>query len=811
MSGLLDDALGRINRIRAFALAVTVAIRLNRALCLGGVMLTLWAAVRPEEEVNGIILGFLVFLLGLTFQVRSHFHRISKDQLVLALDMNYPQAHTSPFKLNKENPDGAVVNEWNGYVADEVKSMRSFENKRLLFLMSSMPIPLVFLLVASLYQPKALSGVFQKVGDVVDRLKYGASMTLMSGAPGETQPKVLDLSSGETHQFELLTQNMVEIKVIDGNGLSPRVELRKKNEGEVPDPSSEVYQSFMLVPIRGESDRGYGVYKVAFSVKEDVHVYVPTVSRSVPVASIDVRTLPVPKVALEVSRKILKPWPDDKPLPLRIRVKARNPLKQVRLVISAEGRSSTEIVSNILVNDKKALTTEYNLILETYVQSDISQVEIVAEAVDRAVPIPLVGRSEALVVETASAYGRYRRTLQTLRQIKEFLDEGVKETNPNLDPEIVKLAEKALKQSQDSPFFDGLDRANIATYAAKIRENQRNPSFVKVLEIQENLNNFLFEHETLDDKERDRDFFVAARALSRLIEKDKKQRAISMEAVTQRIKTYLNERQKRWGLRVKYLESEPPSWPEIRQRPFSKAMDRIQSLDSKGKPENKSMALTTLSQAVAKYRGWIDELEELEEKTRKQKEQERQEGLASARQKLKELQKRQGKIAQKLDRASEQNESDLSDQWPSTRMMQNTNIEGTASLEGQLRALSPRASERIKAALKAMKATVEAGNQKAFSQAESAGDMAGRLLRQAQSEAQKSQRRGGRKERRRRVTGDKYYGSQIIGGDIEIKREYSVDRRYREEILDEISDSKNRVNDKEDAKFLEDYLRKVVR
>ena len=45
-----------------------------------------------------------------------------------------------------------------------------------------------------------------------------------------------------------------------------------------------------------------------------------------------------------------------------------------------------------------------------------------------------------------------------------------------------------------------------------------------------------------------------------------------------------------------------------------------------------------------------------------------------------------------------------------------------------MRSLSPIAAERIQAAVKSMEITLESGNKEAFVQAESASDMAGRLL-----------------------------------------------------------------------------------
>lgn len=812
MSQVLDVAIDKMNAIRLRALAFTLILRLARALLLAGAMLSLWASIRTGHDFEAMGLSLLTFILAFTFQVKTQFRKVSGSELLLSLDMAHPEARTSPYELQNAHMNSEAQSEWLPLLDAEIKEVKQFESRRLMGLLSSLPLPLICFLLASLAQPLALSNVLNKVTHVVARLSDGASLKVLSGMPGDETIEPITLAKGKLPKIELLTQNMIEITVVDRPGIIPQLNLRKRLPGDmVPDSNRDVYQSFRLVPIKNESNEAQAIYTIAFSLKDDVDIYLSTIAGNQPVATIDIRELPVPKVALEPATRLLKPWPDDRPLPLKISVSSENPLKQIRLQIKAEGRTSTEIVSNILVSDKTRVTTNYDLVLEAYVQSDLSQVEIVAEAIDRAVPLPLVGQSQPLLVETASAYGRYQQTLQTLRQLKSLVDDAAKNQEPSLPNEASDLTDKALKESENSPFFDGLDRVQMSNFNNQVEQLKNQPQMAELFDLQENLNRFLFEHETLDDKERDRDFFVAARSLSRLIEKDRDRRTISTEAVTQRMKSFLAERQKRWQARTNYLPEKPAGWENIKDQPFSKSMDRINEADAKSTPQGQKEALSELSQSVSQYREWLDELEQAEEKARQQAEQKRQEGLTSARNQLKELQKRQTEVSQRLDKSASRSEQELTTNWPSTRMMQNTNIKGTSSLEAQLRSLSPQAGERIKAAADAMKLTVESGGQQSFSQAESAADMAGRLLRQAQSAAQKSQREQRRRQRRRRVTGDNYYGKRIIRGDIEIKREYSVDRRYREEVLEDISNSQNAVGGEEEARVLEDYLRHVVR
>jgi hypothetical protein len=193
---------------------------------------------------------------------------------------------------------------------------------------------------------------------------------------------------------------------------------------------------------------------------------------------------------------------------------------------------------------------------------------------------------------------------------------------------------------------------------------------------------------------------------------------------------------------------------------------------------------------------------------REEEERQRQEGLASARDTLRELQRRQGEVSGELDRSGERPKGELETQWPVTRMKENTNARDAHKLEGQMRSLSPNAAARMQGAVKAMAEVVSAGEAGDYQTAETAADMAGRLLRQAESSAQQSQQKRRTRGLRRRVTGDNYYGQSVVGGDIETKREYQVDRRYREDILDEVQ---NADYDEDSRVLLENYLRAVIR
>jgi hypothetical protein len=131
---------------------------------------------------------------------------------------------------------------------------------------------------------------------------------------------------------------------------------------------------------------------------------------------------------------------------------------------------------------------------------------------------------------------------------------------------------------------------------------------------------------------------------------------------------------------------------------------------------------------ASSYRAWIEELEQAEEQARQEEEQKRQQGIASAANELRELQKAQSQVSNRLDISGGVTPTEASESWPSTRAQENSTMAGTNSLEAKLRALSPQASQRIRAASEAMEQVIASGNDGQFEAAESYADIAGRLL-----------------------------------------------------------------------------------
>ncbi len=781
---------------------MNAAIRLVgilRSCLLATSMFLIWAWLKPDAWIQQVILFFISLIAFLITSWSKGLSENSAADWLISLEMRNPKSNPSAFAI-KDRKDLDLV--WIRNIEDDIDEQR-FEGQRIIRAkLASLLIPVIALFLFYENAGQAWDRALSSMERAALSFTYGARIQVLDGSPNDERG-VVSLSAGRTFEITVLEQNMIELTVNAAPDATPLLQLKGKD--------GKIIQTFKLMRAGdARAEEASGTFSLRFSQAEDASLYLSTISGTNAVASIKVKKLPVPKVTLSSLAQEGKPWADDKPLPLIIDVSADNPLQAIQLHIKSGQRESRELVTEVMAQDKRNLKTHYKLSLDTYMEQDVQEIEITAEAMDRSVPVPLVGRSKSIVIQVASAYGRYKMSLETLRQIKSTLDSSLQSQKPASAAELKELAEKVQAQADDSPFYDGLDRQQLNQMQQAFEQLENKADMAMTLKVSEDLNRFLFEHENLDDRERDRDFFIGARTLSRVIEQDRKERKLEVEDVAKKLQTFARERAARWQKRVDRLPAEfkPQSWTAMKDKPIEKELGGIKPADDKGDTRT---AIQTLSRNVERFRQWIEELEAKEDASRKQQEESRQQGLADARNVMRELQKRQGSISTKLDKAAQKPQSEMLQNWNTVRLDQNSNIKGAQELEGQLRSLSAEAAERIKAAAQAMATTVSSGTEGQFGEAESSSDAAGRLLQQADNAARQSQQESQQRGRRRRVSSDQYYGNQITGGDVDLTRNYEVNRRYREDVLNDIRDVKRQESSEETDTLLEDYLRRVIR
>lgn len=807
MNQIFTGALTEINVIKRRAHVGYLTLSLVRACFLSVVISSLWLIVDPLHPVTAFILGSLALVLMASFTSWKKKHQVFAEDFLIYLDMNHAGSILSPFEAAKADPF-VIQADWQPKLAREVKRVNAIETRRLSVMASSLAIPVLVALLLWMKAPPSLGLISEEVRDMLSIFSGGTTLEILNGSVAKTEPEKAIVLGTDRQVIKLLPQNMVRLKIASTRANSsvsaPSVELKSVLNAEQKTAS----QTFQMNIDYGQDGHATG-WVLEFTSTDKSELIIPSLSDK-PLAFLDVQSLPVPVVELKIVGPSQEQWADNVPVPFEISVKSHNPLHRIQLVIKGRSRSKVENVTTVVGETTTSVHTEYKLNLEPYMEEDIIEFEVLAQAIDHAQPEPLTGSSAPILIRAASAYGRYKITLQTLAKLKSLLDASVGEAKGKLDNQAYELAATANTQSETSPFFDMLDRLELSRIVAGLNESKQldlKSKVSKLLDVNSQLASFLFEHEALDDRERDRDFFIAVRTYSRILEKPAAERPVAAANVADRIRKYLDQRHERWTRRVERLAEgfRPHLWPKIRdEKPFHAGIREALAEDQKG---DVSSSQATLVRITNLYKSWIEELESKEDDSKQRKEQERQQGLANARNELREIQQRQDQVSAALDRASERTKDDLSSQWQSNRGQELTNSKQSSGLLMQLRALSPTAGDRLEAAIAAMEATLSTGNKGDYVSAESTADLAGRLLRDAEQSAARSQQKRDR-GRRKKTSGDDYHGNAIVGGDVEIKSEYNVDPRYREEILRDVQSS---GDDAADRTLLDNYLRQILR
>jgi hypothetical protein len=788
-----------MNAIKSRAHGLYVLLSILRAASIAGIVTALWNDVSPANPSLHILTGLVTFAAIVRFSSLGRTHNISSSAMLVALDIQHPTTLTSPFAA-AASPSSSP--EWEPRLLREERKLRAWEGRRLTTLAGSLLVPTLTAILLIYKAPLNLSSAINDAKNVIIALNGGVTLDVVDGAaPSKLKespnPATYTLSSSSVSVIDLIPSNMLRINLVRvTSSQSPPIIMLQGAPGSAP-------LTIQMSPANSSPQPG-NIWTAEFSASEISDLIIPDISAQ-PLAHLNVIDLPIPKVQLSIQSQNVDPWPDHVLLPLAVRVSSVHPLDKIYLKITSKGKTTQESVLNI-TGTLTEVSTTYNLNLQPWMEEDFMEFDIVAEALDRADPLPLTGQSPPIHLKVASAYGRYKNSLATLKQVKTIIDDSRGSSRPQpLPPAAVAAMAKAMTQSQDTPFFDGLDRAELERLQLAIIEAAKDSTATKSQDISDDLGNFLVEHETLDARERDRDFFIAIRALSRTLEKPTSERTVEAQYLAKRMQLFLDDRHKGWAARVARLGpgQEPAGWNKVSSaKPFHKYIRET----AKEATNNPKKSQGELSLLAAEYRTWIEDLEAKEDQARAKLEQERQQGLANARNDLRELQQRQDQISADMDRANTHSKEEMTQKWSVSRGKELSNIKQAKGLLNNLRAMSPLAGERLEAAIQSMDVTMTQAEQGQWVDVEGASDMAGRLLRdsdQAANKSQKSRDRG----RRRKVGGDDYHGTSV-GGQIEIKSGYHVDPRYREEILQDVE---SELSTGENKLILDGWLRQVVR
>jgi hypothetical protein len=468
MNSTFLKSLARMNQTKAVAHGAYVGLSLLRAAAIGIIVTSLWNATSNASPLIHALCGLATFLAVLGFSSFGRTHSINEASLLLSLDIQYPASSRSPFV--DAAPDGDP-SEWEKKLLREEQKLRAWELRRLSTLTGSV---VVSGLIAGLLLMKAPIDLMATISDarnLLTALTGGMTLEVLDGAaPKKDKDHIekspISLSTSNPPTIELIPSNMLKLTVIRvSSGDSPPV-INLKPHGNTPPLSIQMSPA-------GPMTAQQNVWSAEFSAPESADLSIPAISSKV-AAKILVTELPTPKVQMTFEAMGRELWPDHELLPLNINVSAVHPLDKVLLKITTKDKTFQESVLNIS-GETTSVTTTYKLNLQPWMEEDIVEFDIVAEAIDRAEPSPLTGKSPPLHIKVASAYGRYKQALETLRKVKSALDDS-RSSGKDLAPATEETMRSVLQQSEETPFFDGIDRSQLSQISQKLGDLKNSKS-----------------------------------------------------------------------------------------------------------------------------------------------------------------------------------------------------------------------------------------------------------------------------------------------------------------------------------------------
>ena len=599
---------------------------------------------------------------------------------------------------------------------------------------------------------------------------------------------------------------------------------------------------------------------LAFRVSRNSAVVVPRISKRKPVAYIALGAPSVPEVGLLWNNASpTMTITDHEFISLKLSAVSPYPLVKLRLVIETEGGEYLETVTQILAADQLSIVHNFNTTLRAYITRDEQHVHLFGEAIaiDPAdQQTEFIGRSEPLAVTVVSSYGRYLKTLAALKDARHKLMSWSELESASITADLDKLAMMIAAQSSQTPFFHFRDRRTLNNLVEQLKSNQLKDPVVRG-ELLVQLTEFLELHESMDQRARDRDFFVAARAYSQKLGQyvssavasmsPRSPRSPDLKQAGDQVADFLRERHQSWSQRVQKMSSISAeqaaafqqahrevlddhyfvnSWMEIHQQVSARQEDTL-GVDTAHHKERLLEAKSTLAQMVSEYARWIDQLESAEQALRDHQRLKHNQVLSQVAQDLRALRKSQDDISVQLDPLSHFTQSphqsvpsDSStgkkDQLGSTQNWSAIKSEQVATMtQGQellkmLRQLQNFKGERLDQALRTMSQVVQAGDEHNYAEAELRSDQASRLLREGADQVRR--RRANMNQQRRddqarsQPHGDEFYGAAVL--DFTNDEVHEVDKFYREDILQDVNSQSQSV---EDQTLKSRYLREILR
>ena len=467
----IENFVEKQNIIRSGRNKFILVIHLISCLCLLSILFLLLFFIAELSAIFSLLLSILFSSFYFLKFKPQKISGINYKEFLSYLEIKHPDTPVPPSRIDQPNASerqkASNSQAWSAKLnIEEAQFKEDIEATNFQVFRRTGALCLI-LLVVIFGLNQQIKGSISEISTIVNAFTKKNTLEIKEGILNEKDKNLLSITKGKTEPLSLLPQNLIEIKLSMPFSKTPPVLSLVKMNGD----EKRVFQEFQMSPVRdlttGKIIDKY--YQISFSTDNSVDVMIDQFSGSVPVASINIEKLPVPEITVEFfSKDRQDPWPDEKSILVDIEAQATNPLRTIKLLITSSGKTSEELVANILKTDQKTYKETYSLIFERYVDQDIAEVEIIAEATDRATPKPLVGYSEPIRITTASAYGRYQATLQRLKDIKSIIDRGKEDGKYDVSKELSSKTDKIKQLAEDTPFFDVIDRMTIKSITAEL-------------------------------------------------------------------------------------------------------------------------------------------------------------------------------------------------------------------------------------------------------------------------------------------------------------------------------------------------------
>ena len=366
---------------------LSLLLSLLTATFMGTLFSLFWTLLRSPELFETLIIFSLIFLTAFFYNRPKRRKRLTEDDFLLYLEIKYPKTKHSAFALKRKT--GIIDPHWQKILDTHLKKQQKELQQALLKPIWTLVLSLALVVVSRYVTPSPWSDLINTISKELAPSQKTATLAITKGA-FQPDHRRYSLHPKQSHTVKLLSDNLVQIIIKEPDLQTPPSLLLKKID------SSHIFQSFqMQKQVSPEAGDRQFHYRIDFSLTHSLDLYIPIIDAQHKLARF-ITTFPQhPQVRLQSPQVNHPHWIDEKPITFTIDVTAKKTLDEINLIIQTPHKEYKETIRNFNTPIQN-ISIPYQLILEPYLESDLTNVILIAEAIDRSIPVPLVGYSQPI-------------------------------------------------------------------------------------------------------------------------------------------------------------------------------------------------------------------------------------------------------------------------------------------------------------------------------------------------------------------------------------------------------------------------------